>query len=186
MSQDNRSANPSADNNQSQPISLSHHRRSCVVCHHAERAAIEEDFLHWHYPAHIARQYGIASRSSIYPHARATGLYSNRNRNPLRAVERFIERMDEAPMTANAVINAIRLHACLTNGGKWIERTHRVVVTRETALSGKPSLSRPSRSRPAGGSERRKQPGSSKSETAVKASIRNGIAASRINRRQKP
>ena len=28
----------------------SHHTRHCIICHHPERDAIEEEFLHWHSP----------------------------------------------------------------------------------------------------------------------------------------
>lgn len=63
-------------------VSLGRHKRNCSVCAHQQRGEIEAPFIGWRSPA-IAEEYGQADRASIYRHANAFGLFSNRQRNVL-------------------------------------------------------------------------------------------------------
>jgi hypothetical protein len=97
------------------------HNRKCNVCRHAERAAIEQDFLRWHSPDRIAEDYGIADHSSVYRPAHATGLFKRRAATIRLALEPIIERAMTVNVTADAIIRAIYVHAHLTDDGKWVE-----------------------------------------------------------------
>jgi hypothetical protein len=66
--------------------STSRHDRKCSVCRHRDRDEIEREFLNWRSPDSIAEDYGIAHHSSIYRHARATGLFAHRALAHHRAV----------------------------------------------------------------------------------------------------
>lgn len=69
-----------------------YHRIKCNVCADPDRAAIDQAFLFWESPEKIARTYGIPDRSSIYRHARATGLFSRRRKSLSSALESILER----------------------------------------------------------------------------------------------
>lgn len=119
------------------PPELSHHRRRCLVCRHPDREAIEQEFLHWRNPGGsmgISICYDIPERS-IFHHAHATGLFARRARKLRFALECLIERAEDVPLTAEAVIRAVRAHTCLTSNGRWIEPASRVLfsVNREPA-----------------------------------------------------
>ena len=45
-------------------VSLGRHQRTCSVCAHQEREEIESAFVAWRSPAAIAKEYGLADRSS--------------------------------------------------------------------------------------------------------------------------
>ena len=97
------------------------HNRKCNVCRHAEREAIEHDFLRWHSPDRIAEDYGIADHSSIYRHAHATGLFKRRAQTIRLALEPIIERADTVKVTAYSIVRAIELYARLNADGMWNE-----------------------------------------------------------------
>jgi hypothetical protein len=97
------------------------HNRKCNVCRHAERQAIEQDFLRWHSPDRIAEDYGIADHSSVYRHAHATGLFERRAATIRLALEPIIEQAMTVHVTADAIIRAVYVHAHLTDDGKWVE-----------------------------------------------------------------
>ena len=97
------------------------HNRKCSVCRHADRAAIDQDFLRWHSPDRIAKDYRIADHSSIYRHAHATGLFDKRARTIRLALEPIIERAATVEVTADAVIRAIYVITHLDGNGRWIE-----------------------------------------------------------------
>ena len=113
----------------SQPIDLVRHRRFCAVCHHPDREAIEEEFLHWRSPVDISTDYEIENYSSIYRHAHAFGLFARRRCNLRSAVERMIERGDQARVTANTLLRAIRTYSQMTDDGQCAEPPRQVVVT---------------------------------------------------------
>jgi hypothetical protein len=48
------------------------HTRRCNVCRHPHRKEIEQEFLRWRSPDHIAQDYKIPDHSSIYRHVHAT------------------------------------------------------------------------------------------------------------------
>ncbi len=97
------------------------HGRKCSVCRHADRAAIDQDFLSWHSPDRIAKDYGIADHSSIYRHAHATGLFNKRANTIRLALAPLIERVDTVEVTADAVLRAVYVLANLDDDGKWVE-----------------------------------------------------------------
>lgn len=113
--------------------SLSHHSRHCTICRHHEREAIEEDFVHWHPPRHIARDYNITTRA-LYRHAHAAGLFSLRDRNLRFALGHIVERaMDVAP-SADSIIRAVHAYARVNDHGQWIEPPAHVIVSSGTAV----------------------------------------------------
>ncbi|HEV2223988.1 MAG TPA: hypothetical protein VGR84_13400 [Candidatus Acidoferrales bacterium] len=108
---------------------LSHHQRKCTICRHPDRETIEEMFLHWHSPSSIYVRFMLPDRSTIYDHAHATGLYAKRRRNLRYALENIIERSDEAPISSNGIVAAIKAYASLTTSGEWIEPARRFIYT---------------------------------------------------------
>ncbi|MGB6483463.1 MAG: hypothetical protein WBE86_08260 [Candidatus Acidiferrales bacterium] len=109
--------------------SLARHARKCAICNHPHRAAIDDDFISWRSESAITIDYQLPSRSSVYRHAAATGLLQRRRLNLRGVAERIIERVDEAPPTAAAVLRAMRIFAQITEDGQWVEPTKRTVVT---------------------------------------------------------
>ena len=67
---------------------LGRHAAICRICAHPRRQEIEEDFGR---PAQIAKDYGLADRSSVYRHVLALNLFPRRRRNVRAALERIIE-----------------------------------------------------------------------------------------------
>jgi hypothetical protein len=109
------------------------HARRCAICNHPERDAIEEEFVHWFHADRIAEHYKLPSRSAVYRHAYATGLYDLRRRNMRYALEHLIEEARLAtPVTGDTVIRAVRAHAHLTATGRWIEPPKEIIVSRRT------------------------------------------------------
>jgi hypothetical protein len=107
------------------------HQRKCLVCEHPCREEIEELFLQWHQPYSLAYQFEIPSRS-LYRHAHAAGLYEARQQNLHFVLDRFLERVQEATVTGDSIIRAIRAYSCLTPNNKWIEHPTRVIYSSES------------------------------------------------------
>jgi len=78
---------------------LSRHQRKCTICHHPERDTIEEMFVHWHSPSRIYSRFMLPERS------------------------------DEAPISSNGIVAAIKAYASLTTSGEWVEPARRVIYT---------------------------------------------------------
>ena len=97
------------------------HNRKCNVCRHADRAAIDQDFLAWHSPDRIAEDYGIADHSSIYRHAHATGLFDKRAKTIRLALGPLIECADTVEVTGDSIIRAVYVLANLDDDGKWAQ-----------------------------------------------------------------
>lgn len=116
-------------------VSLGRHKRCCTVCRHAQRAAIEEDFLLWRSPDDITEEYGLAHRSSIYRHAHATGLIHRRRRNLRWVLERIMEQVDDVPVNAGSILNAVRTCASMNEAGEWIAAPQRKIVTHVIAAA---------------------------------------------------
>jgi hypothetical protein len=119
----------------SPPPDLSHHERHCVICHHPEREDIEEAFLNWRRTANICRDFDIPSRTTIYRHARACGLFERRARNIRAALEFIIEDAECVPPHAEGIIKAIRAYTKINSAGEWIEPPAHVVVSSGAALA---------------------------------------------------
>jgi hypothetical protein len=110
-----------------------YHRIKCNVCSHPDRAAIEEAFLRWESPKTLARTYGIADSSSIYRHARATGLFSSRRKSLSSALESIIEHAGRVVSTASEIVMAAKLYSQFSDHGQWIEPPKRRIVQRVSA-----------------------------------------------------
>ena len=80
----------------------------------------------WQSPATIAHDYGVADRSSIYRHARAVGLFTQRQHNVRAALERIIEKAGDVDVTAGAVVAAIQAYSKINSAGRWIDRTENI------------------------------------------------------------
>ncbi len=113
--------------------SPTYHRIKCNVCSHPERDAIDEAFLRWQSPQMLAHTYGIADRSSIYRHARATGLFSRRRRKLSRALESIIEHADRVVPTATEIVMAAKMYSQFNKQGQWIEPPKRRAIQRVKA-----------------------------------------------------
>jgi hypothetical protein len=111
-------------------MDLPQHQRRCTICHHPDREAIEEAFLQWRSPFHLRSEFKLPSRTTIYRHAHALGLFEKRRRNIRFALENIIEESESVRPTANDVIAAVRASACLQDNGEWLEpaTTHRVIT----------------------------------------------------------
>lgn len=106
----------------SRKSNFNRHRGHCSICSHVERTEIERDFISWKSPAKIADEYGLPDRTALYRHAHAVGLFSRRSLNNRAALERIIERGDDATVTAGAVVQAVALHARINARGELVER----------------------------------------------------------------
>ncbi|MFZ0737909.1 MAG: hypothetical protein WBL70_19070, partial [Candidatus Acidiferrales bacterium] len=105
------------------------HARKCAICRHPDREAIDEAFIHWTSPDDIENDHNLPpSRSALYRHAHATGLYARRRRNLRYALEQLIEHADRAVVSGDCIIRAIRAYSRVTSDGHWIDPPNRVVV----------------------------------------------------------
>ena len=114
---------------------LRRHRSLCTVCHHPDREAIEEEYLHWHDVWKISRQYQIDDYRSIHRHARAYGLVAARRENMFAALDNIVEKSEGARVTGETIIRALRAYSCISDSGQWVEPPTRVVFS-----SDRPSL----------------------------------------------
>jgi hypothetical protein len=105
------------------PTSLGRHERKCTICEHPDREAIEEEFLRWYSPQHIAQDHDIPYASAIYRHAHALGLFERRRRTIRFALEPLIEQASVVEANASSVIRAIRTYARLDPSGKLLDRS---------------------------------------------------------------
>ena len=118
------------------------HSRKCEICRHPDRQAIELEFLGWRHPENIVDDYELTSRSSIYRHAHATGLLSQRRLNLRDSLELVIEQAEQTTPTADSIIRAVRAHSCITEEGRWIEPAKHVIISRREipdALTAEPA-----------------------------------------------
>jgi hypothetical protein len=109
-------------------LSFDRHQRKCAVCSHPDRDAIEELFLHWHSPLSTAVHYHIPVRS-LLRHAHATGLYAARQGNLRAVLDRILDRAEDATVTADSIIRAVRAYTCLTPDNQWVEPPSRVIFS---------------------------------------------------------
>lgn len=116
------------------PPDIARHRRKCAVCHHPDREAIEDLFIHWHSPEAIASHYEEDDESitwiSIYRHAYAFGLDEIRRRNLRFVFEHILDQAGTTAATPASIIVAARaLGSCVNANGDWNEPPKRVLVT---------------------------------------------------------
>jgi hypothetical protein len=102
-------------------VSRGRHEYQCTVCAHPRREEIEQDWIGWGNTSRIAKNYRV-SRDSLYRHAHAFDLFSKRQRNIRKALERIIEQAETVEVNASAVVAAIQAYAKISNSGQWIER----------------------------------------------------------------
>jgi hypothetical protein len=110
-----------------------HHSRHCTVCNHPERAAIEEEFIHWHDPSEIGLDYEVGRRA-VYRHAHAAGLFARRERNMRFALGHMVQRAMNVTPTSDSILRAIRAYSCLNRRGQWIDPPAHVVVSSGGAI----------------------------------------------------
>ena len=106
-------------------LSLARHQDHCTICSHPQRLLIEQEWIAWAHTSRLARQYHV-SRDSIYRHAHALSLFSKRQRNVRKALERIIEQAETVVVTASSVVAAIQAYAKINSSGQWIERVETV------------------------------------------------------------
>ena len=111
------------------------HSRKCAICHHPDRADIEEDFLSWRNAELTQKDHKLPNYRTIYRHARTHGLYERRRQNLRFAAELLIEHADQARPDANVILRAIRACACINRSGEWVEPARRVIVSSRDQLS---------------------------------------------------
>ena len=99
------------------------HERDCRVCRHPQREQIERDFVAWHSPGEIAKEYKLYDRRGVYRHAHAVGLFGRRDRNIRAALARIIERCGSVRVTAAAVVQAAVAFSKINRQGVYVERT---------------------------------------------------------------
>lgn len=97
------------------------------MCRHPEREEIEQDFISWVSPVELAAQHKIPSRA-LYRHARATGLFSRRNRNIRAALGTIIEKVGRVHGNAQAVVSAIAVLSKINARGQWVDRSEMVTL----------------------------------------------------------
>jgi hypothetical protein len=122
---------------------LSYHARRCSICRHPDRDSIDGDFLHWTPIASIAQTYRL-DRRALYRHAHATGLFRGRNRGLRFALGHIIEQAQSVEVTADSIVRAVRLFACLNDQGEWVApppRSAPVFQSVQTPSQGAPARS---------------------------------------------
>ncbi len=117
------------------------HSRKCAVCNHEDREAIEEAYLNWTSPEHIARQFDLRSYVSVYRHVEAVGLATLRRRRKHAALDLIIERAGHARVTGGDVIRAIITSARIGDDGEYNEPVRRTQINHNTT-SDKPISNR--------------------------------------------
>ncbi len=90
-------------------MSLARRLTRSRICRHPEREEIEREFVDWESLREMAKTWGFASYRATYRRAHATGLCEQRRENRRGALDCIIERVRESPVTASAVVAAIRL-----------------------------------------------------------------------------
>jgi hypothetical protein len=113
---------------------LNRHERKCLVCNHPERAAIEDEYLHWHHPHSIAIDFDLRERN-IYDHAKATGLRALRAQDRRSVLELILQKAEHAKVTGETIIRALRAYSCLSDDGRWAEPESRVVFSYKPAMA---------------------------------------------------
>jgi len=106
---------------QLQALLLERHSRRCIICHHPERDAIEEEFVHWRSPSRLAHDYKLGDYRTIYRHARAAGLLLQRRERLHSALDAFVESVDDVTFTGDTILRAMRAYSCIDSHGRWTE-----------------------------------------------------------------
>jgi hypothetical protein len=138
------------------PTPIDRHERLCAICHHQDREAIEQAFLQWRRTTDIRYEFSLPSRTTIYRHAHAMGLFEKRAQSVRFVLENVMEESSACESTGDTMVRAVRAYSCLDRSGRWVEPPRRVIIAREL-LPAKPAKSR-AKSRPQRGNRRRVTP----------------------------
>jgi hypothetical protein len=114
---------------QLQILLLERHSRRCIICHHPEREAIEEEFVHWRAPWKLAQDYKLDDYRTVYRHARAAGLLLQRRERLHSALDAFVESVDDVTFTGDTILRAMRAYTCIDSQGRWTEIPTRVQIS---------------------------------------------------------
>ena len=106
---------------QLQVLLLERRSRRCIICHHPEREAIEEEFVHWRSPSRLAHDYKLSDYRTVYRHARAAGLLLQRRERLHSALDAFVESVDDVTFTGDTILRAMRAYSCIDSHGRWTE-----------------------------------------------------------------
>ena len=106
---------------QLQALLLERHSRRCIICHHPEREAIEEEFVHWRAPWKLSQDYKLNDYRAVYRHARAAGLLLQRRERLHSALDAFVESVDDVTFTGDTILRAMRAYSCIDSHGRWTE-----------------------------------------------------------------
>ena len=106
---------------QLQALILERHSRRCIICHHPEREAIEEEFVHWRAPWKLSQDYKLNDYRTVYRHARAAGLLLQRRERLHSALDAFVESVDDVTFTGDTILRAMRAYSCIDSHGRWTE-----------------------------------------------------------------
>ena len=109
------------------------HGRKCAICADPYRDEIEELFLDWRSPSEIAEELGIHLRT-LYRHAHATGLYAKRQGRLRTVLDRILESVDDANISGDCIIRAVRAYSCLGRDNRWTEPPTRLIHSYEPHL----------------------------------------------------
>jgi hypothetical protein len=123
----NTAPGPDALSSGDAPPSPERHSRKCSICNHPDREAIDEAFLHWAHGNAIVHDYKLPSLSCLYRHAHAVGLWNQRRRKVLSALDRIIERVDAAKLTGHAILRAIEISCRFSDDGIYKEPPRRII-----------------------------------------------------------
>ena len=126
---------------QLQALLLERHSRRCIICHHPEREAIEEEFVHWRAPWKLSQDYKLADYRTVYRHARAAGLLLQRRERLHSALDAFVESVDDVTFTGDTILRAMRAYSCIDSHGRWTEIPTQVQFS--TSTDGHPSQPNP-------------------------------------------
>jgi len=108
---------------------LERHSRKCAICHHPNRADMEEAFVNWRNADLIQTENDLPNYHTIYRHARALGLYERRRENLRFAAELLVEHADQAQPDANIILRAIHACARINDRGEWVEPVRRIIAS---------------------------------------------------------
>ncbi len=106
---------------QLQALLLERHSRRCIICHHPDREAIEEEFVHWRAPWKLSQDYKLNDYRTVYRHARAAGLLLQRRERLHSALDAFVESVDDVTFTGDTILRAMRAYSCIDSHGRWTE-----------------------------------------------------------------
>lgn len=97
------------------------HARKCQICHHPDMDDIEEEYVSWTATDDIRKSFKLKGESTIYRHARATGLDLRRRENLAVVLEKVLQEIDntETP-TVSEILRAARILARLNSRGQWV------------------------------------------------------------------